>query len=785
MRRILLFFLFLFLLKTTTAQQNPAIYIHTDRDFYFPGDTVWFKGYVIDNGFLSSTTLNLYIKIAEENGQTYQQSVALVSKGITASHFVVPATYQGQELFINAYTRMMNCPLQTSYFKRIGVLQSDSLNASLTTTSQSSSDQDYQIRIYPEGGVLLSEMENQLIIQSHDGHGYPAVARGKLTQEDGKSLTSFETDSAGYAQIKFTPVSGAKYIISWVGEDQQERKNKIRESQMGAKAIIQSTVDKTTIQLMGNLPDQQVVLYAKLGKRTLFEQEFTLTKDKKISIPLKNEDLEYGILQVTVQDHTGQTLSKRNHLLGEKTMLLEPVVQLQRGSGEKSGNKLAITLPDLGESADLSISVTAIEVPMDSSTNIFTDLYLQPMAQKNLIQPFTLWQHSKDKDLFIQMQEWADLNCPIDDSITKDSLLMLKGQIKMDKNRWAGFYKNYQDILKKEPKKRGATFGYQDFTASAMQYVEIDFDALGRFHIPNLIVFDSMDTKFNQIYRKLQFEPFHITYEFIDPTIAHRPFFIPPGYIPSKQHAAWENKKWDANPHVTIDASGKRVLQTVTINRDRKQREIDRLERRFYTAGIPTNVKPDQVLVPLLDSLVLKRSQTLEDYLFNNIRTKRYEVYLNGRYIKELSPDSISNIKADKFYGDHISFLNEDIVNFPYIKFYSTFALAKGRPAVLIYQSAPHEVNKDIGKAVDEQTIMGYLPVKQYAVTTYETVAKKFSSGYDERTTLYWNPFITISAGESTPEYTFFNNSKANGYCLTIQGISNSGKIIYYRKVFR
>ncbi|UZJ64793.1 hypothetical protein OKW96_00160 [Sphingobacterium sp. KU25419] len=51
------------------------------------------------------------------------------------------------------------------------------------------------------------------------------------------------------------------------------------------------------------------------------------------------------------------------------------------------------------------------------------------------------------------MQEWADLNCPIDESITKDSLLMLKGQIKMDKNRWAGFYKNYQDILKKEPKK--------------------------------------------------------------------------------------------------------------------------------------------------------------------------------------------------------------------------------------------------------------------------------------------------------------------------------------------
>lgn len=785
MRRILLFFIFFIIVKTTTAQQNPAIYIHTDRDFYFPGDTVWFKGYVIDNGFLSASTLNLYIKIAEENGQTFQQSVALVSKGITASHFVVPVAYQGQELFINAYTQMMNCPIQTSYFKKIGVLQSDNNNTSLSTISQSPFDQDYQISIYPEGGMLLSDIENQLIIQSHDRYGYPTVAKGRLIQEDGKTLHTFQTDSAGYAQITFTPISGAKYMIVWIGEDHQERKNKVQESQMGAKASIQSAVDTTTIQVMGNLPNQQVSLHAKLGKRALFQQEFTLTKDKKISIPLKNEDLEYGVLQVTVQDNKGKTLSKRNHLLGEKNMLLEPVIKLQRGSGEKSGNKLAITLPDLGESADLSISVTAIEVPIDSSTNIFTDLYLQPMAQKKLLQPLTLWQHSKDKDLYIQTQKWADLNCSVDQPVVRDSLLMLKGQIKMNKNRWTGFFRNYQDLLKKETKKRGSSFGYQDFTASTMQYLETDFDSSGRFHIPNLIIFDSMDTKFNQIYRKLKFEPFYISYEFISPTLANRPFFIPHGYIPFTQPTEWKNKKWYVNPNVTIDASGKRVLQTVTITRDRKQREIDRLEKRFYTAGIPTNIKPDQVLVPLLDSAVLKRSQTLEDYLFNNIRTRKYEVFLNGRNIKELSPDSISNIKADKFYGDNISFLNEDIANFPYIKFYSTFALAKGRPAVLIYQSAPNEVNKEIGKSVDEQTIMGYMPVKQYTVTSYETVAKKFSTGYDERSTLYWNPFVTIAVGESTPEYIFFNNSKANGYCLTIQGVSSSGKVIYYRKVFK
>lgn len=767
------------------AQQNLAIYIHTDRDFYFPGDTVWFKGYVTNNSLLSENTLNLYLKFAEENGQIYQQSVALVSGGITASHFVVPLSFKGQELFLNAYTQAMNCPIQRSYFKKIGILQDRSISDSPLNVSEASPERKYNISIFPESGILLSDLENQLIIQCHDELGYPAIAKGKLVQGDGQILKTFETDSAGYAQILFTPNKGNLYSIEWVSNDGQERKNNIPEMSEGTKTSIQSTVNTTIIQLMSNLAEQQVTVTANLGKRELFQQEFKLKKEKKITIPLQNKDLEYGILQVVVKDHTGQIISSRSHLLGEKSMFLEPTISLERGSGEKSGNRLRIQLPDHEQSANLSVSITAIDVPIDSTTNIYTDLYLQPMAEKNLILPLMLWEKSKNKDLFIQSQKWTDLLCVSDGKVVKDSLLILKGQIIMKKNRWSGFYKDYKKITEKHTAKRGASFGYQDFIASTMQYLEVDFDSEGRFTIPNLIVLDSMDTKFVQIYRKLKFEPFHIKYEFFNPSIFERPFQVPTGYQSFTQSNRLKDQEKGIAPNYTINAAGKRVLQTVTVTRSRKQREIDRLERRFYTVGIPSNMKPDQILVPLLDSAVLKRSQTLEDYLFNNIRTKRFEVYLNGRYIPQLSTDSISNIKADKFYDENISFLKEDISNFPYIKFYSTFSLAKGRPTVLIYQYSPNEVDKELSKAVDEQTIMGYMPIKQYKAVVYENVAKKFSSGHDDRLTLYWNPFVNISPEQQSIQYTFFNNSKANGFCLTIQGVSKTGKIIYYRKVFK
>lgn len=785
MRHLFLFILFFAVINSNFAQQIPAIYIHTDRDFYFPGDTVWFKGYVTNNGLLSDNTLNLYLKFAEESGRVYQQSVALVSSGITASHFVVPLSYQGQELYLNAYTQLMNCPTQGCYFKKIGILQNEEMSDSTPTSTTPSVDKKYNINVYPESGILLSDMENQLIIQCYDELGYPAMAKGKLVEWEGQTLIPFETDSAGYAQILFIPVKGKKYSIDWVSDDDHKHKNSIPEIREGTKASIRANVDTTIIQLMSNMIEQQVTVIAKLGKRELFQQEFHLKKEKKITIPLQNKDLEYGILQVVVKDQGGQILSTRSHLLGQKIMVLEPIVTLERGSGEKSGNRLKIQLPNYEQSANLSVSVAAIDVPIDSATNIFTDLYLQPMTERNMIMPLTLWEKSINKDLFIQSQKWTDMICPSDGKIVKDSLFILKGQIIMNKNRWPGFYKDYKEIVRKDTKMSGASFGYQDFTASKMNYLKVDFDSEGRFNIPNLIVLDSMDTKFVQINRKLKYEPFHIKYEFFNPVIFDRPFQIPTGYQSFISSNLWKNKENIIKPNYTINPSGKRVLQTVTITRSRKQREIDRLERRFYTVGIPSNMKPDQILVPLLDSTVLKRSQILEDYLFNNIRSRKFEVYLNGRYIPQLSTDSISNIKADKYYDENISFLKEDISNFPYIKFYSTFSLAKGRPTVLIYQYSPNEVDKEIGKAVDEQTVMGYMPIKQYKAVVYENVAKKFSSGYDERLTLYWNPFVTISQKQQTAQATFFNNSKANGFCLTIQGVSDNGQLIYYRKIFK
>lgn len=85
--------------------QLPQIYIHTDRSIYSPGDTIWFKGYLMNNVQLDTSKNNLYINWGKADGVVEQCNVYFVDKGISFSQFVIPTNYTANTL------RLMRLPL--------------------------------------------------------------------------------------------------------------------------------------------------------------------------------------------------------------------------------------------------------------------------------------------------------------------------------------------------------------------------------------------------------------------------------------------------------------------------------------------------------------------------------------------------------------------------------------------------------------------------------------------------------------------------------------------------
>lgn len=104
---------------STNAQQVPNSYLHTDRAAYFPGDTIWFKGYLLQSTKLDSTVNNFYINWGGTDGAVLENNVYLCAGGAAIGQFLIPTEYAQNSLNLNAYTHHTANQPQLWYFKII------------------------------------------------------------------------------------------------------------------------------------------------------------------------------------------------------------------------------------------------------------------------------------------------------------------------------------------------------------------------------------------------------------------------------------------------------------------------------------------------------------------------------------------------------------------------------------------------------------------------------------------------------------------------------------------
>lgn len=83
-------------------------YLHLDKPYYFPGDTIWFKAYMNYNQLylIESLSTVLHIELIEqqEGGQILYEKKLKIEDGEAWGEFVIPQTYTANYVAIRAYT---------------------------------------------------------------------------------------------------------------------------------------------------------------------------------------------------------------------------------------------------------------------------------------------------------------------------------------------------------------------------------------------------------------------------------------------------------------------------------------------------------------------------------------------------------------------------------------------------------------------------------------------------------------------------------------------------------
>lgn len=141
------------------------IYVHTDRPYYVPGDTVWFRAHLVDA--VTHTPISrsryVYAELLDNAIDTLVQRIIVKcdSDGVFSNAILLPKTIKGGSYTLVAYTQWMrNFPVERFYYKQLTVVGN---STSVTVAATASVATEPQQATDPK--LILAQRKGQLLIQ--------------------------------------------------------------------------------------------------------------------------------------------------------------------------------------------------------------------------------------------------------------------------------------------------------------------------------------------------------------------------------------------------------------------------------------------------------------------------------------------------------------------------------------------------------------------------------------------------------------------------------------------
>ena len=435
------------------TQVQEKVYVHTDNECYFVGDTLWYKAYVVRADRLVPTDMSriLYVELLSPDGLLVERQHIIISPtGYTCGQFVLPDSLYSGYYELRAYTRWMlnfntghqryskqdtwyfyNQEMAADYFRT----WDDLYSRIFPVYSKSEQPGDYDLRrmyqrpkqdipqpkkdkllvtFYPEGGHLVAGVENRVAFEAVDQYGEAINISGTITGGDGHSQT-IQTEHMGRGLFTITPSDkrleahfifrGKKYDIPLPRAEQQG---------------VAIRMDGSLLHIDHKaLPSKDYGISILCRGSLKYFQPFDLTI-QQVEIPL--DSLPTGVNDLTVFDSDGRIWASRqffvnHHDYDNALITLDPSSITLNPSLVTYQPYEKVELPVIcqGVTAPTTISLSIRDTNTDEPTynngNLMTDMLLSSDLRGFIATPAYYFEaddetHRRHLDLLLMVQGW-------------------------------------------------------------------------------------------------------------------------------------------------------------------------------------------------------------------------------------------------------------------------------------------------------------------------------------------------------------------------------------------
>ena len=780
------------LLEQSEKFPQEKMYIQFDKPYYNAGDMIWYKSYLISGTEPSQISVNLYVDWFGDDGKLLLHTINPINESGSKGQFQIPLNYKGKSLFLKAYTKwMLNFDKDLLFQKTITVIQKTS-KASISNTNQTN------LLFFPEGGDLISGINTKLAFKANNLQGLPVSVKGSIINQDGKIITTFNTEHDGMGVVNIEPNINETYTSKWVDEFGNNYTTILpKPKSFGAVLKVKNLAERDIISIerSANASEdfKSLHLIANLNQHPVFTANFNLISNVSTETEIPTSSLPTGVLQITLFNSSWVPIAERVVFVNNREYDFKTKLKIiNSGLGKREKNEIEVAIQDKTQS-NLSISITDADITEESPfvNNIFTQLLLCSDIKGYIHQPGYYFSKDDDSvsnhlDLVMLTHGWRRYKWEE----------MLKGITpKIEYSRENGDI-NLFGQLKNASKFKIEESGHKvslilQTKDSSQQIYSLNLDKESKFKQVINPFYDSAKLYYlfgnnSKIQEKGELE---VKTDFLNNSIEFDPSQL------KSNVSQINNKSFEKSIFYMVEddkiAKDKSAheLAEITVKANIKKRE--ELLDKEYTSGL---FRGDGQKIDVTKDPKVYSGITLAQYLTNKVpglnvqydsvgnpyffwRGDKTDIYLDEVFIPQSVWDT-SHVKMDLGTLKNIS-----VGDIAYIKVFqpgtssgmSNSEHVGGSPggAIALYSKLGGESDPTTSKFKSIE-LQGYSPYKEFYSPDYSIPPADFFK--DARTTLYWNPEIIINNNEKY-KFNFYNNDYTKRFKIVVEGINNEGRI--------
>jgi hypothetical protein len=738
---------------------------------------------LLDGIFPSTQSTVLNVELLSDSGKIISRKIIPIAASTAANAIELPSNLMQGSYTITAFTSlMMNFGTANFYNKQINIYNTENSGIEKKVAYLP------EINFLPESGNLVAGFQNTIAFKCTDNNGFPLSVNGTIVNSEAKVQASFASNHDGMGKFELLPTLGEKYFAECVIDGVLKKRVALPEVIYNTTLMkITKSNAKVFLEINSSNVNSEVQkpAYILAVEENMVAFKIPLSADKLVTkAELPVNDLPTGILKITLFNKDNQPLAERLLFVNTGDYEIKTSITANNiNTGTRKKNDLIINIGDTAIVGSYSIAITNADIEIDNID-----------GKDNIVSRFLLTDNLKGKinnpAYYFEKNDEAHAN-------NIDLVMLTSGWRRYS---WTEIMTNrFPTMVFKDP-------NYISFTGTAgvpftknllfdtelMAFVKTknslpDFlntktDKQGVFEFSGLLFEDTARFFIQNAYGKDK----RINLKLTSPSLSgiftiskkNIPYFN--FTKPSLSQNVQISKMHDLN---LLNQKNIKLLEAINLTTKVKTK-AELFEKDHVRSILGNNSShtlnflsdPPRSGVNILEYLKSKLNGV-------SISGGPLNYVLNYRGTRSLSGGPIPmSIYLDDFLVDASQIASMQASDFALVKVFPSGPLSGVGGSLSLYTDKERKGTSNASSHVSEAVIEGFSITKEFFSPNYDLPTSNDGLG-DNRTTLYWNPYLTADAFTKQIKLSFFNNDSAKKFKIIVEGFTKQGGLVHLEKV--